>query len=60
MKGHTLSWHDTRTASSCTLRIRQDLPVDVRAKQRAASRIWEDTLALFKKYKCQISDYRLG
>eukprot|EP00959_Pyramimonas_sp_CCMP1952_P314987 6592922-Pyramimonas_sp.AAC.1 len=60
MSDKALCWQDVRTSASATLRVRQDLPVDVRAQQGAASRVWEATLALFKQCKCRIADFRLG
>ncbi|CAK0890448.1 unnamed protein product [Prorocentrum cordatum] len=49
------SWQGPRTSSSCPLRGRQDLPIDVRAKHRAGSRLWEDMLSLVTNARFRIT-----
>ena len=58
--GLDLTWHDPRDQKASIIRVRGDLPIDARARQRAASQVWQQTLDLLKKGGRPMGNYRLG
>ncbi|CAK0849416.1 unnamed protein product [Prorocentrum cordatum] len=54
------SWADPRNQRPSIIRVRGDLPVDVRERQRAASMIWQQTLDLIKAGGRSTHTYKLG
>ena len=55
-----INWTDPRNQQAYNIKVRSDLPIDVRQKQRAASVIWSGTLDLLKKAGKPLHGFRLG
>eukprot|EP00959_Pyramimonas_sp_CCMP1952_P101456 2122544-Pyramimonas_sp.AAC.1 len=60
LKDHDLSWKDPRDGVKYEISPRGDIPVDVRACQRAASKIDEGILTLLRNGGKDLSGYKLG
>eukprot|EP00959_Pyramimonas_sp_CCMP1952_P177026 3700021-Pyramimonas_sp.AAC.1 len=58
--GMDISWRDPRSQQLHEIRARGDLPMDVRARQRAASLVWQGTLELLRGGGQDMAGYRLG
>eukprot|EP00959_Pyramimonas_sp_CCMP1952_P267111 5584670-Pyramimonas_sp.AAC.1 len=55
-----LQWIDPRNGSAHTLRVRHDLPIDVRDRQRTMSRIYQPILDLLRGHQSWTHECKLG
>eukprot|EP00959_Pyramimonas_sp_CCMP1952_P159165 3328957-Pyramimonas_sp.AAC.1 len=55
-----LQWIDPRSGSAHSLRVRHDLPIGVRDRQRTISRIYQPILDLLRGHKSWTAECKLG